>query len=139
MVREDKKVNHEPDEKEWVDKNGYFCKITRCETLGTLSAYVGVPPSHSWYNKGGYERIKPLFYDFLHWGVPVSIESLLDIHGSIMHIDILNGWNCFHFHCNHVGDLEPYKNNPSITDIYRTMEFVEGECWRLSKQLRGFQ
>lgn len=95
----------EPDEIRWIDPlTGFFCLITRHDTMGFLRGYTGVPKGHPAY--GDYEgRI------YGDWAGEIE------------------GYWCYGFDCAHADDLwnlipiaGQYQFSKS-TDTYRDVEY----------------
>lgn len=113
----------EPDEKKWLDKNGYRCVILR-QALGHLCGYVGVEKGHSAWEKD---------YDL----VDVGVHGGLTYSGfSAIEKDAKDLWYVG-FDCAHLGDYVPGMppHGAPADESYRDMQFVENEIRHLSEQL----
>jgi hypothetical protein len=145
----------EPDEAEWVDpETGYLCKALRHDELGHWCGYVGVPPSHSCYGEA-YDKVDV----HVHAGLTFSTGST-----AREAIEADAPW-WFGFDCAHAGDLMPFMDSAEIKAltakldaevarfldlmateatreikrgrVYRTLDYVKGECTSLAAQLRN--
>ena len=111
--------------------NGFVCDILRHSNLLHLCGYVYLPPEHPFYKKN-YEEID------------------VSVHGGLTFSTEYWGWWKIGFDCAHYGDLSPIMaayDNIILKDIdydeimlelvkdnYRSMDFVEQELNKLTKQ-----
>jgi hypothetical protein len=132
----------EPDKKQWQDAaTGLPCLAVRNSNSGHWCGYVGVPPSHLYYNKD-YNDVEASVHGGLTFADRCQPGGEC---GSICHKapegedDVW--W--LGFDCHHAFDLAPGHNaimakyglTVSTDGTYRTLEYVENECKELAAQL----
>lgn len=135
----------EPDKVQWSDMtSGLPCLIVRNE-LGALCGYVGLPPSHPFYEVG-YSNI-PSSAASVHGGLTFSDHC--DPGCKICHItepgDPDPVW-WLGFDCAHAGDDVPgmaaYGFNMGRMfpgESYKNMKYVREQCENLARQLWGVE
>ena len=148
----------EPDEREFTS-HGLRCVVRRMTHSGHLCGYVGVTKTHPWYEKHYNVSVKAS-KELIERIVNVEkigvinllcadrdVETgmfdlclLVDVHGGLTFSSMGKGtylpkglwW--FGFDCAHCDDLQPQLSF-SLGGVYRTCEYVEGECVSLARQL----
>ena len=118
----------EPDVIEWMDQGTKLPCTIRRSSGGVLCGYVGVPKDHPLFGKG---------YD-------EETTEHLTAHGGLtfagtMHHDPDGPW-WFGFDCAHLHDISPaygakYGGMMFNEGRYRTLSYVENECYELARQL----
>ncbi len=106
----------EPDSMEWIDnKTGFHCLAVR-NGSGAWCGYVGIPPSHPWYEIN-YAGCTKNCGDVMYCNH--SPENLIAVHGGLTYSDGVHGrpWTglpgfpanpwWFGFDCHHAGDIAP--------------------------------
>lgn len=133
----------EPDKVQYRDETtGFPCLIVRGPS-GALCGYVGVSPGHPWHgvDYNGVMVGDDEYVD-VHWGLTYAdkCQHSTDPSQHICHIPAPGEpddvwW--LGFDCAHSGDLTELKRSygyACITDTYRDIGFVEGECRKLARQ-----
>jgi hypothetical protein len=137
----------EPDKAQWIDTvTGLDCLMVR-NHMGALCGYVGVQPGHKWHGKD-WDEVEP--HPYVHGGLTYAafcMEGAEDGPG-VCHVPEpgrpANVW-WLGFDCAHLGDLMPRYMEDDMRDIapslcegsvYRTFEYVRGECAKLALQIR---
>ena len=124
----------EPDKRQWTDwATGLPCLIVR-QDRGHLCGYVGVAPSHPYYETGDPFGL-PLD---VHGGITFGRMCAEDesAEGAVCHIDPNDGdrfW--LGFDLAHWGDTAPNVMVWNRGGTYRTFGYVARECERLAAQL----
>jgi hypothetical protein len=135
----------EPDKAQWTDKEiGMPCLAVRND-FGAWCGYVGVEECHPFYGKS-YEDLYRYDMD-VYGGLTFSDFCAVDNkERGICHIPEAGEpdnvyW--FGFDCHHYLDFAPAFRYAHKTDgfdhtIYRTFDFVRGECAKLARRLKDF-
>lgn len=138
----------EPDKAQWKDEaTGLICLAKRHPKYGHWCGYVGVDPSHPWHGKaysddgvnaevhGGLT-----FANSCQEGPPEQSICHVPTPGEPEHLWWLG------FDCSHAWDCSPYNVIQSrrgypftihADEVYRTLEYVKGECVRLAYQVHS--
>jgi len=120
-------IKKEGDYKEF-EYLGYKCVIIRHPDFGYLCGYVGVERSHGLYGIDYTEIPDELGIDLVHGGLTYSGRA---------HWNETDDRWYFGFDCGHHEDFCPFLEDSE--GVYRTMDYVEGECKRLADALYSFQ
>lgn len=112
-------------EKHWKTKAGLSAAVLMVRNGAFRCGYVGVPTGHPAHGKG---------YDDLD----------VDVHGGLTYSAGVKNKYPFNedlwwlgFDCAHLGDATGWGGSDG--DIFRSQEYVEGECERLAEQLAAMQ
>lgn len=124
----------EPDKAQWIDeKSGLDCLIVR-NHIGGLCGYVGVPPTHKYYELS-YDEVDADVHGgltFSNFCDPSEKEDTNICHTG----DIANPkvwW--LGFDCVHGGDDYPTEHFNFPDNVYRNFEYVKTEVEKLAEQL----
>ncbi len=142
----------EPDKIQFADEStGLPCLIVR-NPSGVLCGYVGVAEGHPWF-ANDYGSCADECGDWLCDHRP---ESAVDVHGGLTFADFCaesdkergichvpdpgepdRVW-WFGFDCAHSQDVSPLLRHGLTFEaaVYRTVDYVKGECARLAAQLK---
>lgn len=151
--------NDEPDKAQWIDEaTGLDCLIVRGPS-GALCGYVGVPPEHPWHGLDyGQHFDVPCAdreSDSYCYGHGHRPDELVKVHGGLTFASSCaenapEGYGICHvlapgrpadvwwfgFDCAHAWDVSPKYDHHFVDDeTYRTVDYVEGECANLARQL----
>lgn len=146
----------EPDKMQWQDETtGLPCLAVRGPG-GHWCGYVGVSEGHPWFGLG-YSECREGCESC--WGVH-SPDGQTDVHGGLTFADFCaekdpehgichvtepgapeRVW-WFGFDCAHSGDLSPkwadrFSFSSGLYEVYRSLEYVRGECSALARQLEA--
>lgn len=149
---------NEPDRVLWTDPDtGLDCMVRRHDRSGHLCGYVAVPAGHpahgqSYYHWDDDEEYTPVQRAInginVHGGLTYAEPCDGDQEAGICHIprpgESDDAW-WFGFDCAHHMDQSP--GNTSYAhlihrypgEVYRTVEYVRGECTSLARQLAAVQ
>lgn len=132
----------EPDKKQWLDvATGYPCLIVRQTNLGHLCGYIGVPPSHPWFEKD-YDHVDAN----VHGGLTFARHC-----GDLICHEVEEGeddntwWVGFDAaHCDdrsmltdtHTEAFKGIKSFPHDWDTYKDFAYMENECRSLAQQAK---
>lgn len=146
----------EPDKAQWIDEaTDLDCLAVRSAHGGNWCGYVGVLPGHKWHGKG-YDELGE--YPDVHGGLTYAdfcMEGAEEGPG-VCHVPApgrpANVW-WLGFDCAHAYDAMPtmeareaelfkkLNDIPHLTGpyarVYRTFEYVRGECASLAKQIKA--
>lgn len=135
--------DYEPDKIQFVDQaTGYPCLVLR-GPVSSLCGYVGVYPSHPFFNKDCSE-LDINVHGGLTYSDKSGLKSMKDgIWVELEEGDEKNIW-WFGFDCGHIGDIQPkfLFSNLFVHDIsskYRNVEYVKSEVISLAGQLKTFE
>ena len=152
--------DNEPNEKDF-ECCGLQCHIHRNSGALNLCGYVGIPNDHPWHGKGYNAKVKvpqsvidrEIDIDKIGainmlcantGGIEDQLLDMVlavDVHGGLTYSGKSkpthdpDGLWWIGFDCAHAGDLSPGYPNNFGDETYKNIDYVEGECCNLAKQL----